>query len=57
MGRYFDRVDPLHLVLDLDPKAASGPHEIEGKLVFYYCIPDEFCAPHRTTVKIPLTVQ
>lgn len=55
--RYFDKVEPLRLVLAVDPAARPGAHEVEGKLLFYYCVPDEFCAPHRTAVKIPFTVQ
>ena len=57
-GNYFDAIDPLTLELALDRGATHGTHEIEGQLVFYYCVAKSgFCAPKKTPVKIPLTVR
>jgi hypothetical protein len=55
---YFDGFDGLEVDLALDPAASTGQHVVEGKLVFYYCMPASgFCAPHRAPIKIPLTVR
>jgi len=57
-ANYFDAIDPLLLKLDIDSKARSGLHEIEGKLVYYYCVKASgFCAPARRDVKIPIRVR
>jgi hypothetical protein len=57
-SNYFAEMEPLKLGLALDPGAARGTHEIDGKLVYYYCMPASgFCAPHRTQVKIPVVVR
>lgn len=55
---YWDRVDPLILKLTLDEAAASGNHEIEAKLTYYFCVPASgFCAPKRVPIKIPIVIQ
>ena len=55
---YFDVVEPVSLKLDLDDAIKSGVHQIEGKLTYFYCVTKSgFCAPSRTTVKIPVTVR
>jgi len=57
-SNYFDEIDPLYLRLAIDQAARAGAHEIEGRLVYYYCVKKSgFCAPARLTVKIPLQVQ
>jgi hypothetical protein len=57
-GNYFDPVTPLTLDLAVDKSAKSGAHEVEGQLVFYYCVTKSgFCAPQREPVKIALAVR
>jgi hypothetical protein len=56
-SRYYDEVAPLELDLSLHPAAVPGRHDLQGNLVYYYCIPDQFCAPARVSVKIPVTVR
>jgi hypothetical protein len=54
---YFEGVDPVELVLALDPGARTGRHEIPASLTYFYCLPASgFCAPKRVEVTIPLTV-
>jgi hypothetical protein len=55
---YFETVDPLTLVLELDVSAPSGRHELSGKLVYFYCVAKSgYCAPSRTPVKIAVNVR
>lgn len=55
---YFDAFDGLELELVLDEHAAAGSHELEGKLTYFYCMPESgFCAPHRVPLKIPFVVR
>lgn len=55
---YFEQFEGLDIELTLDGAATAGRHEIDGKLVYFYCMPASgFCAPHRTAVKIPLSVR
>lgn len=54
---YFKTVDLLELSLTLDEAAPAGKHEIGGKLVYYYCMGESFCAPKRVALKIPVTVR
>jgi len=57
-SNYFDAIDPLRLTLDIDAKAKPGPYELQGKLVYYYCVKASgFCAPARVDVKIPVRVR
>ena len=57
-SNYFEVVDPVTLKLDLDDSIKSGAHEIEGKLIYYYCVTKSgFCAPKRTSVKIAVNVK
>jgi hypothetical protein len=57
-GNYFDEIQPLTLALDLERGAPSGSHEIEGQLVFYYCVTKSgFCAPKKSPVKFALNVR
>jgi len=57
-GNYFDAIEPLTLDLALDRQAPSGKHEIDGQLVFYYCVKKSgFCAPKKTPLKIALDVR
>ncbi|HKQ61695.1 MAG TPA: hypothetical protein VJS92_10395 [Candidatus Polarisedimenticolaceae bacterium] len=57
-SNYFAQVEPVELRLELDRAAAPGAHVVEGKLSYFYCVAASgFCAPARTTIKIPLTVQ
>jgi hypothetical protein len=57
-SNYFDEIDPLRLQLAIDGAARAGKHEIEGRLVYYYCVKKSgFCAPARLNVKIPLQVK
>ena len=57
-GNYFDPVTPLTLDLAVDKSAKSGAHEVQGQLVFYYCVTKSgFCAPQREPVKIALAVR
>jgi len=51
-------VDPLTLALHLDKGAAKGPHEIQAKLSYFYCVAASgYCAPAKADVTIPLTVR
>jgi len=55
---YFEGFDGLEVDLAVDPAARTGRHLVEGKLVYYYCMPASgFCAPHRTSIEIPVTVR
>ena len=54
---YWKTVDPLHLTLEVDPNATSGTHEVEAKLVYFFCVSDEFCAPARVPLTIPIEVR
>jgi hypothetical protein len=56
-SKYFETVDPVVLDLAIDPRAPKGRHEIPGKLVYYYCVGESFCAPARVAVEIPVTVR
>jgi hypothetical protein len=57
-GNYFDKVDPIKIVIAMDKAAKPGEHEIEAKLKYYYCVKKSgFCAPKRATVKIPIEVR
>jgi hypothetical protein len=51
-------VDPLTLTLHVDPQAAKGPHEIHGKLSYFYCVAASgFCAPAKAELTIPVTIR
>lgn len=54
---YWKEVDPVLLTLTVDPAAASGDHEVDAKLTYYFCVSGDFCAPARVPVKIPLAVE
>lgn len=56
-ANYFTKVDPVELTLDVDASAPRGAHQIEGKLLYHYCVGSSFCAPARIAVKIPLTIR
>ena len=57
-SNYFEELQPLSFTLFLNEAAPAGRHEIDGKLTYFYCIPASgFCAPHRTSVKIPVAVR
>jgi hypothetical protein len=57
-GNYFDKVDPVNITLAVDKAAGPGKHEIDGQLKYYYCVKKSgFCAPKKTTVKIPIEVR
>jgi hypothetical protein len=53
---YWGEVDPVQLTLTVDENAASGHHDVEGKLTYYFCVSGDFCAPARVPVKIPVSV-
>jgi len=56
-ANYYDRVDPLDLSLTLDPAIAPGHHEIEGRLVYAYCVSASgFCTRTKVPLRIPLTI-
>jgi hypothetical protein len=51
-------VDPLTLTLHVDPQAAKGPHDIHGKLSYFYCVAASgFCAPAKAELTIPVTIR
>jgi len=51
-------VDPLTLTLHLDGRATKGPHEIRGKLSYFYCVAASgYCAPAKADVTIPVTIR
>jgi hypothetical protein len=55
---YWDEVDPLKLTLTLAEAAPPGSHEVQGKLVYYFCVPASgFCAPKRVPVTIPIVIE
>lgn len=55
---YFKAVDPLRLRLAVKPGAASGPHDVDAKLSFFYCVAASgFCAPGKLALKIPVNVR
>ena len=54
---YWKTVDPLHLTLEVDPNATSGTHEVEAKLLYFFCVSAEFCAPARIPLTIPIEVR
>ncbi len=56
-SNFWKKVAPLHLTLTIDAAATSGEHEIEAKLTYYYCVSDNFCAPKRVPLTIPLDVE
>lgn len=57
-ANYWNKVDPLIVKLNLDAAAASGNHEIDAKLVYYFCVPASgFCAPKRVPLKIPIVIE
>jgi len=56
-SNFWTKVDPLNLTLTVDAAAKSGEHEIEAKLIYYYCVSGEFCAPKRVPITIPLDVE
>jgi hypothetical protein len=51
-------VDPLTLTLHVDPQAVKGPHEIHGKLSYFYCVAASgYCAPAKAELTIPVTIR
>ena len=56
-SNFWKKVDPVNLTLSVDAAAASGKQEIDAKLIYYYCLSGNFCAPKRVQVKIPLDIQ
>ncbi len=56
-SNFWNKVDPLSLTLTVDAAAASGEHEVEAKLTYYYCVSGSFCAPKRVPLTIPLDVE
>jgi hypothetical protein len=57
-ANYWNKVDPLIVKLTLDEAATSGNHEIDAKLVYYFCVPASgFCAPKRVPLKIPIVIE
>jgi len=57
-ANYWDNVAPLIVKLNLDEAATSGNHEIDAKLVYYFCVPASgFCAPKRVPLKIPIVIE
>jgi hypothetical protein len=56
-ANYWSAVDPVRLTLSLDRSFSPGRHELEGKLTYYFCIPDSYCAPARVPLKIPVEVR
>ena len=55
---YFKSVDPLELTLAVDADAPGGRHAVEAKLTYFYCVlASGFCAPHRTSISIPVAVE
>lgn len=57
-ANYFTTIDPLELELLLADGAPAGEHEIEGKLTYFYCVKASgFCAPKRTSIRIPIAVR
>jgi hypothetical protein len=57
-ANYYDEVDPVRIDLSVSEGAASGSHEIQGKLTYFYCVKASgFCAPKRTSISIPVHVR
>ena len=54
---YWGKVDPVRLTLTVDEAAATGTHQVDAKLTYYFCVSDDFCAPARVPIKIPLAVR
>ena len=55
---YFKTVDPLALMLSIDPAAKAGTHELEAKLTYFYCVSASgFCAPKTVPVKFAVKVR
>ena len=55
---YKGPVDPLTVSLHVDEGAASGAHEVAGKLSYFYCVAASgYCAPAKVAVSIPITVR
>jgi hypothetical protein len=50
---YFDTVDPLRVVLQVDEDAPSGAQSIDGEVLFYYCVKKSgFCTRKKAPVEI-----
>jgi hypothetical protein len=57
-SNYFEDLGALQLNVSLDERATAGRHDVEGKLIYFYCVPASgFCAPKRVALKIPLDVR
>jgi hypothetical protein len=57
-ANYFDQVDPLSLDVVTLGGAPSGKHALSADLTYFYCVKASgFCAPKKTTVRIPLTIR
>ncbi len=56
-SNFWKTVDPVKLTLTVDAAATTGEHEIEAKLIYYYCVSGNFCAPKRVPLTIPLDVE
>ena len=58
-GNYFgDPIDPVRLALDVDPHATPGRHELAATVTYFYCVTESgFCAPSRTSLKVPIEVR
>jgi hypothetical protein len=57
-ANYFEQVDPVRLSLEVEASAASGRHEVQGDVVYYYCVTKSgFCAPRKDRVKFALNVR
>jgi hypothetical protein len=54
---YFDTFEPLEIAIKLAPDLSRGAQELDGKIVYFYCMPASgFCAPVKTGFKIPVQV-
>lgn len=54
---YYETVPALSVRLEIAEDTATGRHELEGSVKYFYCMPASgFCAPHRETFKIPVSI-
>jgi hypothetical protein len=55
---YHGAVDPVVVTLHVDPKAASGAHDVAATLAYAYCVASSgYCTQTKVPLKIPLTVR
>jgi len=55
-SNFFDEI-VLELPLTLDADAPAGDHELDARVIYYYCLKSQFCSRKKVDVTIPISVR